>query len=96
MISATCDIRELISGLEHKDFFEMIHLLDQEATAVERQLFHPRAKKGGKQTCGAEYVRVIKNLIDYLRYGARPKGLEQEDLSLFERICEKYRVWEVH
>ena len=31
MISTNCDLREFITGLENKDFFEMIYLLDKEA-----------------------------------------------------------------
>ena len=40
MISANCDIREFISKLENKDSFEMIYILDKEATEAERHLFN--------------------------------------------------------
>ena len=89
MISANCDIREFITGLEHKDFFEMIYLLDKEATDAERQLYNPRSRLSEKQICGPEYVRNLKNLIFYLRYGAKPKGLQQEAISLLETVCAK-------
>jgi hypothetical protein len=78
MISANCDIREFISNLENKDFYEMIYMLDQEATEAERQLFNPKSKLCEKQICGPEYVANLKNLIFYLRYGAQPKGLQEE------------------
>ncbi len=87
MISANCDIREIISELENKDFFEMIYLLDREATEAERQLFNPRSKLSNRLVCGPEYVINLKNLIFYLRYGARPKGLREEDIHLLDSIC---------
>jgi hypothetical protein len=96
MVSANCDIREFIAGLENKDFFEMIYLLDKEATEAERLLFNPKSSINQRQICGAEYANSLKNFIFYLRYGARPKGLKQADLNLFDTVCEKNRIWEMH
>ena len=36
MVSANCDVREFIAGLENKEYFEMMYLLDKEATEAER------------------------------------------------------------
>ena len=88
MISANCDIRDFIVELENKDYFEMIYLIDKEATEAERQLFNPRSEMSERVICGPEYVSNLKNLIFYLRYGARPKGFRKEDISLFDSICE--------
>lgn len=44
MISNNCDIREFIPELKNKDFFEMIYLIDKEATEAERPLFHPQSE----------------------------------------------------
>ena len=87
MISTNCDIREFITGLENKDFFEMIYLLDKEATDAERQLYNPKSKMSERQICGPEYVSSLKNLIFYLRYGAIPRGLHKEDIALLESVC---------
>lgn len=89
MLSANCDIRELISKLENKDFFEMIHLLEKETTEAERQLFKPRSELKAEQICGSEYVSNLKDLIFYLRYGARPRGLIEEHIRLLDSVCEK-------
>jgi hypothetical protein len=96
MISENCDLREFISKLENKDFFDMIYLLDKEATEAERQLFNPKSSISQRQICGDEYVNSLKNFIFYLRYGARPKGLKPDDLALFDTVCEKNRVWEMN
>ena len=96
MISANCDIREFISELENKDYFEMIYLLDKEATEAERQLYNPKSEMSERQICGPEYANNLKNLIFYLRYGARLRGLKQEDLNLLQSVCEKNRIWELH
>ena len=74
----------------------MIYLLDKEATEAERQLYNPKFLMSEKQICGPEYVSDLKNLIFYLRYGARPRGLKQEDLNLLQSVCEKNRIWELH
>ena len=87
MISPNCDIREFISVLENKDYFEMIYLLDKEATEAERQLFNPKSKLCERQICGPEYVSNLKNLIFYLRYGARPRRLQEEYIRLLDSVC---------
>ena len=96
MVSANCDIREFIEGLENKDFFEMIYLMDKEATEAERLLFNPRSDLYEKQICGIEYVNSLKNFIFYLRYGTKPRGLKQKDLDLFKSVCEKNNIWNLH
>ena len=65
----------------------MIYLLDKEATDAERQLYNPKSQFSEKQNCGLEYVSNLKNLIFYLRYGAKPRGLRKEDISLFDSVC---------
>jgi hypothetical protein len=89
MISANCNIRELISELEDKDYFEMIYLLEKEATEAERQILRPGKKLHEERICGSEYVSNLKNLIFYLRYGAKPRGLRSEHIELLESVCAK-------
>jgi hypothetical protein len=93
MISENFDIREFISGLKNKDFFEMIYLLDKEATEAERQLYHPKNGMSERQICGAQYVSDLKNLIFYLRYGAKPRGLKEEDICLIDSVCRENNIW---
>lgn len=88
MISANCDIQQFITKLENKDFFEMIYLLDKEATDAERQLYNPKSDGSERHICGPEYVNNLKNLIFYLRYGAKPRGLRKEDVLLFDSVCK--------
>ena len=89
MVSPNCDIGEFISELENKDFFEMIYLLDKEATEAERQLLRPISRRGETPICGSEYVNNLKNLIFYLRYGARPRELKKEHVRHLESVCGK-------
>jgi hypothetical protein len=96
MVSSNCDIQEFLMGLENKNFFEMIYLMDKEATEAERLLFNPRSDLREKQNCGIEYVNNLKNFIFYLRYGARPRALKQTDVNLFNSICEKNCIWHPH
>ena len=95
MISTNCDIQEFISELENKDFFEMIYLLDKEATEAERQLYNPNTEMSERQICGPEYISDLKNLIFYLRYGAKPKGLRKEDVCLIDSVCRKNNIWDL-
>ena len=89
MISANCNIQEVIAELEYKDYFEMIYLLEKEATEAERQLLKLKRKQYDGKVCGSEYVRDLKNLIFYLRYGAKRRGLPTEHIELLESIREK-------
>ena len=73
----------------------MIYLLDKEATEVERQLYNPNTEMSEKQICGPQYVSDLKNLIFYLRYGAKPKGLREEDVYLIDSVCRKNKIWDL-
>jgi len=89
MISVNCNIQEVIAELEYKDYFEMIYLLEKEATEAERQLLKTKRRLYDGEVCGSEYVRNLKNLIFYLRYGAKRRGLLIEHIRLLDSICEK-------
>ena len=83
--------------LENKDFFEMIYLLDKEATEAERQLYNnPKSEMSERQLCGPEYVSNLKNLIFYLRYGAKPRGLRKEHICLIDSICGHKSIRDLH
>ena len=71
-------------------------MLDKEATEAERQLFNPKSEMSERQICGPEYVSHLKNLIFYLRYGAKPKGLSKEHICLIDSVCEKNNFGEPH
>jgi len=89
MISEHCSIQEVIAELEYKDYFEMIYLLEKETIEAERQLIKTKQKLYDGQVCGSEYVRNLKNLIFYLRYGAKRRGLHPEHIRLLESVREK-------
>ena len=89
MISEKCNIQEVIAELEYKDYFEMIYLLEKETTEAERQMLKMKRELHGGKACGSEYVRKLKNLIFYLRYGAKRRGLHTEHIKLLESIREK-------
>ena len=86
MISVNCNIQEVIAELEYKDYFEMIYLLEREATEAERQMLKTKRKLYEGKACGSEYVQNLKNLIFYLRYGAKRRGLCAEHIQLLESI----------
>jgi hypothetical protein len=71
-------------------------MLDKEATDAERLLSKPKSYMHERQICDTEYVNSMKIFIFYLHYGVRPKGLNPEDLSLFDTVCEKNQIWEMH
>ena len=91
MISANCNIQEVIAELEYKDYFEMIYLLEKEATEAERQMLKTKRKLYDGKDCGSEYVQNLKNLIFYLRYGAKRRGLCAEHIQLLESMRDKDR-----
>ena len=43
---------------------------------------------------GEKLVRII--LFFYLRYGARPRGLREEDICLIDSVCRENHIWDLH
>jgi hypothetical protein len=83
MISKECRFSDFVGALRDKDFFEILHLADQEATAAERLFLRPRVDPATRQRCGKEYAERIKRLIYYMRYEVKPRATFARDAEAF-------------
>ncbi|MBN1850635.1 MAG: hypothetical protein JW932_18845 [Deltaproteobacteria bacterium] len=89
MISPSQDIREFIRAIEDKDYLSMIYLADDEATAVERSLYHTDAYPDKKKTESEKYANQLKSFIAFLRYSIKPHTSDPEsDYQLFQSVLE--------
>jgi hypothetical protein len=84
MISKECNFSEFMGAVRGKEFFEVIHLADLEATAAERLLLRVRVGEAGGSLCGIDYARQIKQLIDYMRFEVKPRGRVSREAELCE------------
>jgi hypothetical protein len=83
MISQECKFSDFVGAVRNKNYFEIIHLADQEATAAERLFLRPRIDSVTRQRCGREYAERIKQFIDYMRYEVKPRGKSAGDAEIF-------------
>jgi hypothetical protein len=91
MISKECKLSDFVGAVRNKDYFEILHLADQEATEAERLLLRPKNVKGGRQRCGREYAERIKQLIDYMRYEVKPRPRHARDAEIFAALTPQRR-----
>ncbi len=92
MISRECIFSEFVGAVRDKDYFEVIHLAEREATAAERLLLRVRADEPRETRCGRDYARRIKRLIDYMRYEVRPRTRSGRDEEIFAAFDRERRV----
>lgn len=83
MISKECKFFDFAVAVRNKNYFEIIHLADQEATEAERLFLRTRSDRAVKQSCGKEYAERIKQFIDYMRYEVKPRGKSTGDAEIF-------------
>jgi hypothetical protein len=88
MVSSNCSIGEFLKEVESKDFLEIIHLADLEATEAERMLLRPSTNGKQRETCGLEYAGSLKALIDYLRCRVNRVAVDSDELQLFQSLEE--------
>jgi hypothetical protein len=83
MISKECKFSDFVGSLRDKDFFEILDLANQEATAAERLGLQPRVDPAVRQRCGKQYAEQIKRLIACMRYAVKPRSACAHDAELF-------------
>jgi hypothetical protein len=88
MISSNCSISEFVKAVGNRDFLEIMHLADLEATEAERMLFRPATSGMRKEDCGSGYARSLKALIDYLRCRVNRVAVDSDELQLFQSLEE--------
>jgi hypothetical protein len=91
MISKECKFSDFVGAVQNKNYFEILHLADQEATAAERLFLQPRNDTITRQRCGRDYAERIKQLIDYMRYEVRPRGKRAGDAEIFATFNPEQR-----
>jgi hypothetical protein len=80
-----------VGAARNKNYFEILHLADQEATAAERLFLQPRVGTLTRQRCGRDYAERIKQFIDYMRYEVRPRGKSAGDAEIFAAFNPEQR-----
>ncbi|RJR46768.1 MAG: hypothetical protein C4576_10700 [Desulfobacteraceae bacterium] len=88
MISPKCDLRQFIEAIQTRDYLDVIGLADKEATEAERLRFRMRGESPKNGSC-SRYPELIKELIQYLRYGVRTSLVRQEDVEVFRALREQ-------
>jgi predicted nucleotidyltransferase component of viral defense system len=73
-----------IQAIQDKDYLDIIHFADQEATKAERDLY----RRKGESTEPKEYAEMLKDLIFYIRYGVKPQNIGNAEFQLFRSVCE--------
>jgi hypothetical protein len=91
MISKECKFSDFVGAVQNKDYFEILHLADQEATAAERLFLQPRNDTITRQRCSKEYAERIKQLIDYMRYEVKPHTKRAGDAEIFAAFTPERR-----
>jgi hypothetical protein len=86
MISKDCKFSDFMGAVRDKDYYEMIHLADREATEAERRLLRRRSGDPLRERCGRQYAERIKQFIEFMRYEARPRVRDPRDAELFEAM----------
>lgn len=91
MISKECKLSDFVGAVHDKDYYEILHLADQEATEAERLFLLPKTDNSTRQCCGREYAERIKQLIDYMRYEVKPRAASPRDAEIFAALNPERR-----
>lgn len=86
MISDTYRIDHFVESLKHKNFFEVIHLADQEALEVWRLEQKHKTDPDHTISLSRAYRNKIIALIHYLRYDLNTGNLTPEECSMFKAL----------
>jgi hypothetical protein len=82
MISSSYEIREFIECVRDKSYWDMLTLLNDEATEAERMLYSRKTIPMDTHLRNKTYARVLKAFITFLRHGVLSSKLSPEDVQL--------------
>ena len=81
MLSETMDISDFLKRVDGMDFNEIVWLADREATDAQRLVLKGRRQDANRLAAADCYAGQLVDMIQYLRYGARPTGLHRRALE---------------
>jgi hypothetical protein len=87
MISETLDLNDFVQALVDMDLMEIIEAANWEATEAERCYYRMRAVLTKEAEACLKYSNSIKDLITFMRYGLRCKGLDDGQYELLQSLC---------
>lgn len=90
MPAKSLNFSDFIVRVQDLDPDGIICLADQAATDAERRCYSRIAAE--KQQCpeSRRYADTMKNLIRYLRYGVKPRGLSETEKALFLAVKTRF------
>lgn len=86
MISSTFDFEQFADSVKDEDFFDVIHLAEQEATKARRISNKNKSLSNTDFDLCRSYQSKLKGLIHFMRYGVKPNGLNEQDNQLFNYL----------
>jgi hypothetical protein len=89
MIASDCSMEAFLKTLNGTDYKDLLYTAEKEAVSAERLLYRGNVDPTRRETCGREYVQLLKHFICYMRYGCRPRGIEQTIFDQFRAIRER-------
>ncbi len=73
MISPECRYAEFLQKIRDKTPDEILEIAEREATLAERMRWRHGRLDSRAEHCGQDYAERLKQLIDYLRFSAKPR-----------------------
>jgi hypothetical protein len=92
MISSSFNFEQFADSVKEKDYFDVIYLADQEATQAWRISNKNKLLKGADADLCRSYQSRLKGLIHFMRYGVKPKNLNNQDDQLFNFLYQNTKT----
>jgi hypothetical protein len=85
MISDNCSIEEFVETVKDKQSWEVVALAVDEATWAERMFYRPHQTLVSDKDlfCIQQYLRQLKQLINYLRFEVNPRRPKEKAYQLY-------------
>lgn len=87
MVSLSYDLKEFVESIKDKSYWDLMTVLNQEATEAERMLYSSKTILADSYEKSKNYATVLKEFITFLRYGVLSSKLSTDDVQLFVSVC---------
>jgi hypothetical protein len=89
MISPSFNFREFIKEVQERNYLDIISLTEKEAYDAEYVSSGIKGSIEARKRGSANYARLLKKFLYFMRYGIKPAAIYDWDFMLFRSVCEK-------
>lgn len=88
MISETYNIREFLTTMVGKEYYQILSDSEQEIRIAEARSYSVRGAPEHRKRGSTKYASQIKSFLYFMRFATRPGSASDSEFAMYKPVCE--------